>query len=186
MFDFSKYEDKLKEKIGNKRFNHTLRVCETALKINDGVDENKIRQAALLHDCAKYNEDYYLDKYKDQIDFPDYILENKFVLHAFLGSIVAKKEYNIKDREVLDAISYHTTARANMTKLDKIILLADAIEPKRSYPGVDKLRELSKKDLTEAVLFSLDGTIKSLVDRKVEICPLTIEARNYIIKEKNE
>lgn len=186
MFDYSKYEDKIIEKIGIKRFKHSLRVCETALEINDNIDEDKIKKAAVFHDCAKYNEAYYLDKYKDKIDFSDDIINNKFVLHAFLGSIVAKEEYNIKDRDVLDAIRYHTTGRVNMTKLDKIIFLADAIEPKRSYPGVDELRKLALKDLDEAVLYSLNGTIKSLVDRNVKICRLTIDARNYLIKEKNE
>lgn len=186
MFDFSKYEDKIREKIGDKRYEHSLRVFNTALKINDGVDEEKIKQAALLHDCAKYNEKYYFEKYRDKIDFPQDIINNKFVLHAFLGSIVAKEEYNINNGEVLDAIRFHTTGRENMTQLDKIIFLADACEPKRSYPGVDELRRLAKKNLDEAVLYSLNGTIKSLIDRGVEICTLTIESRNYLIKEKNE
>ncbi|MGO3017917.1 MAG: bis(5'-nucleosyl)-tetraphosphatase (symmetrical) YqeK [Anaerococcus sp.] len=186
MFDFSRYEAKIREKIGDKRYNHSLRVCQTALDLNEGLDEEKVKKAALLHDCAKYNEKYYLNKYRDKIDFPKEIIYNKFVLHAFLGSIVAKEEYNIKDKEVLDAIKFHTTGRKNMTKLDKIIFLADACEPNRSYPGVDELRKLAKKNLDDAVLYSLDGTIKSLIDRKVEICTLTIESRNYLIKEKNE
>lgn len=186
MYDFLKYEDKIREKIGDKRYKHSIRVYKTALELNRGEDENKIKAAGLLHDCAKYNEAYYLEKYKEKIDFSDDIINNKFVLHAFLGSIVAKEEYNIKDREVLDAIRYHTTGRVKMTKLDKIIFLADAIEPKRSYPGVEKLRELAHKNLDQAVLFSLNGTIKSLIDRDIEICTLTIDARNYLIKEKNE
>ncbi|MDD7306340.1 MAG: bis(5'-nucleosyl)-tetraphosphatase (symmetrical) YqeK [Peptoniphilaceae bacterium] len=186
MFDLTKYEDRLREKIGDKRFNHSLRVYQTALEINDKIDEEKIREASLLHDCAKYNEKYYLDKYKDKIDFSKDIINNKFVLHAFLGSIVAKQEYSIEDEEVLDAIRFHTTARPKMTKLDKIIFLADSIEPNRSYPGVIKLRELAHKNLDQAVLFSLNATIKSLIDRNIEICRLTIDARNYLIKEKDE
>lgn len=186
MYKYLEYEDKIKEKIGGKRYKHSIRVYQTALDINDGIDSQKIKEASLLHDCAKYNEDYYLEKYRNLIDFSDDIIDNKFVLHAFLGSIVAKEEYNIEDREVLDAIRYHTTGRVNMTKLDKIIFLADAMEPKRSYPGVDKLRELAHKDLNQAVLFSLNGTIKSLIDRDIEIFRLTIDARNYLIKEKNE
>ncbi|MFQ9997915.1 MAG: HD domain-containing protein, partial [Anaerococcus obesiensis] len=64
MFDFSKYKDKLKNDIGEKRFNHVIRVKDMALKINKNIDIEKIKTAALLHDCAKYNEKYYLDKYK--------------------------------------------------------------------------------------------------------------------------
>ena len=72
-----------------------------------------------------------------------------------------------------------------MTDFEKIIFLADACEENRNYDGVDKLRELAFKNLDDAVLFSLDGTIKSLVDRKMVIFPLTIKARNYLLREKN-
>ena len=72
-----------------------------------------------------------------------------------------------------------------MTDFEKIIFLADACEEKRDYEGVDKLRKLALKDLDAAVLFSLDATIKSLVDRKIIIFPLTIKARNYLLRKKN-
>lgn len=186
MFDFKVYEKNLVEKIGEKRFQHSVRVVETALKLNTNIDPDKIIKAAILHDCAKYNEEYYYNKYKDKYFFDEEIVNNKAVFHAFLGSIVAKEEYNIKDSDILDAIRYHTTGRENMTDFDKIIFLADAIEPKRDYPGVDTLRKLAEKDLNEAVLFSLEGNIRSLLDRKMEICLLTIKARNFLIKEQNE
>lgn len=185
MFDFSKYKDKLKNDIGEKRFNHVIRVKDMALKINKNIDIEKIKTAALLHDCAKYNEKYYLDKYKKYCDFSKEIISNKAVLHSFLGPIVAKYEYGVDDDEILNAIKYHTTGKENMTDFEKIIFLADACEENRNYEGVDKLRELAFKNLDDAVLFSLDGTIKSLVDRKMVIFPLTIKARNYLLREKN-
>lgn len=185
MFDFSKYKDKLKSDIGEKRFNHSIRVKDMALKINKDIDEEKIKTAALLHDCAKYNEKEYLDKYRKYCDFSDEIISNRAVIHSFLGSVVAKYEYDVDDIEVLNAIKYHTTGKEDMTDLEKIIFLADACEEKRDYKGVDSLRKLALKDLDEAVLFSLDGNIKSLVDRKMVIFPLTIKARNYLLRKKN-
>ena len=185
MFDFSKYEDKLKKDIGEKRFNHVLRVKDMALKLNTNIDIEKIKTAALLHDCAKYNEKYFLEKYKKYCEFSDEIIYNKSILHSFLGPIVAKYEYGVDDIEILNAIKYHTTGRENMTDLEKIIFLADACEEKRDYKGVEKLRELAFKNLDDAVLFSLDETIKSLIDRKIIIFPLTIKARNYLLRKKN-
>lgn len=185
MFNFSKYRDKLKNDIGEKRFNHVIRVKDMALKLNNGIDEEKVVTAALLHDCAKYNEKHFLEKYKNQCDFSTEILTNKSVLHSFLGPIVAKNEYGINDIEILNAIKYHTTGRENMNDLEKIIFLADACEEKRDYEGVEDLRKLAFKNLDDAVLFSLDGTIKSLIDRKIIIFPLTIKARNYLLRKKN-
>lgn len=185
MFEIDKYKEKLKNDIGEKRFDHCLRVVDFALKLNKNLDEDKVKASALLHDCAKYNEEYFIKKYKEDIDLSKEILENKAVLHSFLGKIVAKKEYNINDEEVLNAIKYHTTGRANMTELEKIVFLADACEEKRDYQGVDEIRKLAFKDLDEAILKSLDGTIRFLIDKKSIIFPLTIEARNYLIKEKN-
>ena len=156
-----------------------------ALKLNTNIDVEKIKTAALLHDCAKYNEEYFFEKYKKYCDFSDEIIENKSILHSFLGPIVAKYEYGIYDEEILNAIKYHTTGRENMTDFEKIIFLADACEEKRDYEGVEKLRALAFKNLDDAVLFSLDETIKSLVDRKMLIFPLTIKARNYLLREKN-
>ncbi len=185
MFDFSRYKDKLKKDIGEKRFKHVIRVKDMALKLNTNIDVEKIKTAALLHDCAKYNEEYFFEKYKKYCDFSDEIIENKSILHSFLGPIVAKYEYGVYDEEILNAIKYHTTGRENMTDFEKIIFLADACEEKRDYEGVEKLRALAFKNLDDAVLFSLDATIKSLVDRKMLIFPLTIKARNYLLREKD-
>ncbi|MDY3005471.1 bis(5'-nucleosyl)-tetraphosphatase (symmetrical) YqeK [Anaerococcus sp. AGMB00486] len=185
MFNLDEYKDKLIDNIGIKRFNHCLRVRDFALKLNKRLDNYKIETAAILHDCAKYNEKYYLDKYKNYCNFDKEILENKAVIHAFLGKIIAEKEYNINDEEILNAIKYHTTGRVNMTELEKIIFLADACEEKRNYQGVEEIRNLAFKDLDKAVLKTLDGNIKSLIDRGLIIFPLTILARNYLLKEKN-
>ncbi|WP_297281116.1 bis(5'-nucleosyl)-tetraphosphatase (symmetrical) YqeK [uncultured Anaerococcus sp.] len=186
MYNLSMREEKLISDIGEKRFKHCKRVMKTALKINEsyGIEEDKLKTAAILHDCAKYNEDKYLKLYGKNLE--SYQIEFKDVLHSFLGAEVAKKVYNINDEQVLDAIRFHTTGKANMTDFEKIIYLADAIEPQRNYPGVDKIRKLLEKNLDDAVLFSLDHNLEFIISKKSLIHPLTIDARNFLIKEKND
>lgn len=184
MYDLKNWENNLIEDIGLKRFKHSKRVLETALKLNTTVDDDLVKTAAILHDCAKYNEDKYLKLFSDNINAET--IKYKSVLHSFLGAEVAKKVYNIDNDQVLDAIRYHTTGKENMSKLEKIIYLADAIEPERSYPGVDELRDLAKKDIDQAILYSLSHNIIFLTKKLSLIHPLTISAYNYLIKEKNE
>ncbi len=184
MYDIEKWEDKLISDIGKKRYKHCQRVMETALKLNTKEDEDLVKTAAILHDCAKYKEEELYKIYGENIDKSE--TSYKEVIHSFLGAEVAKKVYNIDNENVLDAIRYHTTARADMTYLDKLIFLADAIEPNRDYPGVDKLRKLADKDFDEAILYSLNHNINFLIEKDSLIHPLTIEARNFLIKEKDE
>lgn len=187
MFDIELYKDRLISDIGEKRYKHSLRVMECAETLSEGkkVDKEKVKIAALLHDCAKYNEAKYMKELKidkfDEID-PD---SSKSVVHSFLGAEVAKKVYNIRDKEILKAIKYHTTGKENMNLLEKIVFLADAIEDGRSYPGVDDIRKKASENLDLGVLECLNHSIRYLIDIDAFIDPLTLKARNYLIKEKN-
>lgn len=178
--------EKLQDSIGKKRFDHSIRVYKTALKLNKKLNLNlskeDIKLAGIFHDCAKYNEMMYFEKYKQKYNLDKEIIENKAVSHSFLGAIVAKEEYNISNRDVLDAIKYHTTGKENMSDLTKLILISDSIEPNRDYNGVDDLRDIAKKDLDLAVIMQLDSTIKFLIDKHSIIHLQTIKARNYIMK----
>ena len=180
-------QNKLINDIGEKRFKHSLRVAETAVKLADnyGLDPKKAFLAGLIHDCAKYNEEAYIKKYN--IDFSIYPVSSikDPVLHSFLGAEVAKKVYNIYDRDVLKAIEYHTTGRPDMSDLEKIIFIADAIEPARDFEGIDKIRKLAFENLNKAMLNLLDSNIIFLIGKKALINPLSFEARNYLIEEKN-
>ncbi len=187
MFDIELYKDRLISDIGEKRYKHSLRVMNCAEKLSEGkkVDKEKVKVAAFLHDCAKYNEERYMkelniDNFKE-ID-PD---SSKSVVHSFLGAEVAKKVYNVRDEEILKAIKYHTTGNENMSLLEKIVFLADAIEEKRSYPGVEEIRKKASKNLDLGVLECLNHNIRYLIDMDAFIDPLTLKARNYLIKEKN-
>ena len=167
MYDLENWKEQLLSDIGDKRFKHSMRVMETSIELNKkyNIDEDKLKTAAILHDCAKYNEDKYYNLYGKNLE--SYQKEFKQVLHSFLGAEVARLVYNIKDEEVLDAIRFHTTAKENMSDFEKI-------------------RSLAKKDLDQAMLYSLDHNIEFIISRKALIHPLTIDARNFLIKEKNE
>lgn len=176
---------KLEELIGEYRFNHSLGVMETAEKFckDLGEDSEKGKIAGLFHDCGKF-----LDKKKafefikdNNLLYPDEYLENFQLLHPHLGADVARIIFDIKDEYILDAIRYHTTLRENPSLLDKIIFITDAIEPGRDFEGVDYLRDLANKDIDQAILSSLDDTIKALINKKKYLGLDTIKARNYFL-----
>lgn len=176
---------KLKKEIGIERYNHSMRVRDTAVKLAKifNCDLDKAILAAVLHDCAKYVDKDYLLKQATKFGIMNHksYKDNMQVVHAPLGAIIAKKEYGVKDKEVLNAICYHTTGRKKMTKLDKIIYVADFIEPKRDFDGIDRIRKLAKKDLDAAVLAALENSILFLVKKHSPIHLDTIKARNYLI-----
>lgn len=187
MYNIDEIKEKLIEDIGEKRYKHSLRVSELARDLAEkyDVDGDKAFLAGLIHDCAKYNEEAYIRKLN--IDISSYKISSikDPVLHSFLGAEVAKKVYNISDKDILEAIKYHTTGKAAMTKLEKIIFIADAIEPNRDFEGIDKIRKLANNDLDKAMLALLDSNIIFLISKKALINPLSFEARNYLIEEKN-
>ena len=186
--DLRKYESEIKNRIGEKRFFHTERVEEVALelaKIHD-VDQEKAKIAGFLHDCAKIrdSEELLKEAKKHGLLLTEEMKKAPQIIHSHLGAVFAEEVYGIEDREILNAIKYHTTGRANMTDLEKIIFLADYIEPKRNFDGVEKARELAKKDLDSAMYFALNNTLKFLVEKDSYIVLETVKARNYY-KELN-
>lgn len=187
MYNIEKIKEKLIEDIGEKRYKHSLRVAQLAQNLAQiyDLDEEKAYMAGLIHDCAKYNEEKYIEKLN--IDTSSYKITSLKdpVLHSFLGAEVANKVYNISDKDILDAIKYHTTGKKSMTSLEKIIFIADAIEPKRDFEGIDSIRDASRKDLDKTMLMLLDSNIIFLISKKASINPLSFEARNYLIEERN-
>lgn len=178
---------KLHKALNPKRFIHTQGVAEEAAKMANryNYDIKKAYIAGLLHDCAKCiptEEKLKLCKKYDVALDP--ILEaNPDLTHSFLGAKVAEFEYGIKDKDILNAIAYHTTGRANMSTLEKIVYIADYIEPNRPFhEGLDKARELAYEDLDEAMIFILKGTIS--YNSKKMIHPLSFDALNYYNKEE--
>ena len=144
MLSFDEIQHRVSQWMGKKRFKHTLGVVESATQLAKlyNVDVEKARLAALLHDCAKEmplkDMQALVDASKYEAD--DELLANGNLLHGLAGMIRAEKEFSITDLEVLEAIRVHTTGKVHMSKLDKVIFLADYIEPNRNFPGVDELR----------------------------------------------
>lgn len=171
--------------IGKQRYEHSLRVVDTAVKLARiyGGEIEKAKTAALLHDCAKYTDEISLLKRISDFDIllDNIMLSNRLLIHGPLGSKIAEIEYGVIDKEILNAIYYHTIGRMNMTLLDKIIYIADYIEPARSFSKVEKIRTLAFEDLDRSILMAMDNTVLYLIQNKKLIHPNTIEARNYLL-----
>jgi nicotinate-nucleotide adenylyltransferase len=164
------YYERLTKELKPQRMEHTAYVLETAIALADrfGADAKKARTAALLHDCAKYLPDDILLSYADTE--PPMIQ----ILHAPAGADYARTAYGVEDPEILRAIRLHTTGDAGMTLLDKIIYLADMIEPSRSYDGVDQIRNASSLD--EMMRLALLQSIWYIKEKGNAIHPATLRA----------
>lgn len=180
----------LKENLKEGRFNHTLGVAETAktlAKLNN-VDEKRAELGALLHDCAKNMMVSELIRILEENSQEIDEIEKRVpeLLHAKVGAIVARETMGIEDEEVLSSVVYHTTGKKNMTTLEKIIFIADYIEPNRVFPGVEETRILTFKDLDKGVLAAIDNSLKFIITNGGLVHPYTIEARNFLLMEQRK
>ncbi|WP_125152589.1 bis(5'-nucleosyl)-tetraphosphatase (symmetrical) YqeK [Clostridium rectalis] len=190
MWSEEQIEEYLKKNLEQKRFKHSISVRDTAIDMGKFYGENieKLRIAGLVHDCAKNIKGYELiniaRKHGYKID--DVCKKSPQLLHGLVGSIIAKEVMEINNKDILNAIAYHTTGRKNMTMIEKIIYLADYIEPLRKYDGVNELRKIAYKDIDKAMIESFNVTIKFVIERGQLIHLNTIEGRNYILKTVGE
>ncbi|MFD1177705.1 bis(5'-nucleosyl)-tetraphosphatase (symmetrical) YqeK [Paenibacillus puldeungensis] len=172
-----------------KRWQHVEGVMESAVILAKryGGDPEKADLAALLHDLAKF---WPIDEQEAIIRDNDLNTEllayDKQLLHAEVGAFIARWDYGVGDQEVLDAVRYHTSGRIGMTLLDKIVCLADYIEPGRNFPGVERIRELAETSLDDALIAGFDSTISFLLEKHKVIFPMTVLARNDLIQNKTE
>ncbi|NTW72559.1 MAG: HD domain-containing protein, partial [Eubacteriaceae bacterium] len=123
---------------------------------------------------------------ENDLVFDEITLYETQLMHGPVGRLVARKEFGIEDEEVLSAIEFHTTGKANMTLLEKIIYLSDFIEPTRNYKGVRKLRKLALTNLDQALAMAFDNTIRFVISIESVLHPRTIEARNYLLMNTKE
>lgn len=174
----------LKKKLLPTRYEHTLSVSFTsmALAMRYQYDVNKAELAGLLHDCAKrFDDTTIIEKcQKKGILLSEEELQTSAVLHAKLGAVLAEEKYGIHDIEILDAIRYHTTGRSNMTLLDKIVYIADYIEPRRNKaPNLDEIRKLAFIDLDEALYQIMKQTLDYLNKKGGSVHSMSREAFLY-------
>jgi predicted HD superfamily hydrolase involved in NAD metabolism len=175
----------VRERMPAKRWEHVQGVMATAIVLAErfGADPIKADLAAIVHDVAKYWPILQLEQTVIEQDIQGDLLQyDRQLLHAHVGAYIAKAEYGITDIEILDAIRYHTSGREQMTLLDKVVCLADYMEPGRDFPGVDHIRKLAETSLDEALIAGFNSTISYLITQGKSIYPLTILARNSLIE----
>ncbi len=184
VYNMRQMQRRVKRELSPKRYEHTMGVMYTAaaLAMCHGYDIKAAQVAGLLHDCAKNIDDekklMMCEKYN--ITITETERKNPFLLHAKLGAFLAMHKYNISDMEIINAILNHTTAKPAMSTLDKIIYVADYIEPLRDKaPNLHNIRKIAYEDLDRCVYMILKDTLSYLEARGGEIDPITIKACRY-------
>ena len=186
----------IEKNFSEKRKIHTEGVRQTAIKLaeqfGDGNPElvEKAELAALYHDMYRGVPVDVLNYYVKHLDLDEKrYKDNANLAHGKIAAIVIQRDFDEKDQDIINAVSYHTTGRPEMSLLEKIIYIADAVEPNRSYPGVQSLRQILEYDLDKAVLQSLTNTINYVRSEKKFLDEDTVLAKEYfekLIKEKGE
>ena len=174
--------EKLKAYMSPKRFLHTVGVEEAAISLTNkfGLDKEKTSKAALLHDITKeLSTNEHLRLCEENGIVLDEVEKNEpKILHPITGAIIAKRDFGILDEEILRAIRYHTTARTKMSQLEKIIFMADFIEPYRDFDGVEIIRQKTEEDFEQGFLYALIFSICDVSQKKKMIHINSLEAMN--------
>ncbi len=184
--EFEKLFENLKKyvsaRVSAKRWDHTQKVAEEAVKLCKihSEDIKKAKIAGIFHDAAKEISLEESNELVKKYGLGDKYIDNKNLAHGKIASKLIQSEFGIKDEDIINAISYHTTGRAGMSKLEEIIFVADAIEPNRCYDGVDEIRKITYKDLDRGCYVTVVGTIESLYKRNIlPIDDDTLKAGKY-------
>jgi predicted HD superfamily hydrolase involved in NAD metabolism len=183
--DFEKATELVKANLSKERFEHTLRVKDTAIELAEkySAPVDLVTTAALFHDYAKDMEKEYLKHLILTYQLPEDLLQYHFELwHGPVASKLIEEQFNITNKDVKNAIYYHTTGRANMSLIEVIVFVADYIEPGRNFPGVNEVREDAKKDIYVAARNALKNTIHFLLNKDATIHPDTFLAYNDLTK----
>lgn len=166
---YQQAEDMVRQTLSPKRFQHTMNVKKLAVRMAQhyGVNTEKTALAAILHDSAKELPRTELLQIMQDNAIIKKGTQNRPepVWHGICAAILAKTQWNVQDEEILSAIACHTTGKENMSKLDKILFLADMTSAERDYPGVEELRSLEMRNLDKAMIQALKMTI-SFVEQK--------------------
>lgn len=179
-------KEKLQSALSIDRYIHTLGVAEEAQKLaevyGDAELVKKAEYAGLLHDCAKDYPDDMKKRFCKEYHVPvdDVMKKQLGLIHPFLGAEVAKREYGVEDEDIIGAIRWHTTGKPEMTVLEKIVFIADYIEPNRKpFDGLEKARKLAYENLDKAMAYILESTIEYVKERNRALHPYSVEALEY-------
>lgn len=166
----------IRDNLKPERVEHTAGVIEYALKHAPyyGLDKAQVLTAALLHDCAKY---------KNPADYKGFTMPQGVpapVVHQYLGAYIAETELGVKDEAVLDAVRYHTSGRADMSDLEKLIFTADMLEKGRKFDGVDELRRIADADFEKGFAAAIKKSYEFVVASGKPVYEETLKAIKYI------
>lgn len=187
--DIKKIRKKMEKTLDPHRYEHTLGVAYTAacLAMIYQEDVVKAETAGLLHDCAKCmtNEEQIEICHKHHLEITEAEEANPVLLHAKVGSYLASKKFEVQDEDILNAILNHTTGRPGMSMLEKIIYIADYIEPGRKQaPNLPTIRKTAFQDLDKALLMILEDTLQYLHSIQGMIDPMTQTTYDYYCTRK--
>lgn len=177
----------IKNNLSEKRFAHSLGVAKEAKKLAEfwGADCQKAEIAGLAHDLAKELKKEELEEYLKLNDSGCLLKKYDFpLLHGPAAAVILKNEFKICDKEILDAVFYHTTGKADMPLLTKIVYIADFTEEGRSFSEAKTARDISYKNLDKAVIYISGRVIINTVEKEKTIHPDTVLARNFLLNKE--
>lgn len=189
--DLKKIRKEMEEELSAKRYEHTLSVAYTAASLAMVHDENTDNAllAGMLHDCAKCLSDKKMISICHKHNLPISEVEKQnpaSLLHAKVGSVLAQEKYGIEDQDILNAICYHTTGRPAMSKLEKILYIADYIEPYRNHAAnLKEIRRMAYQDLDKTLLKILEDTLSYLASTDRPIDAMTKETYEFYRKRED-
>lgn len=178
-------EEIIRAKLSQNRYRHSMQVASVARDMARifGLNEDKAYLAGILHDYAKGipgHELLALAKQNNLLE-DDVEARSPDLLHAPVGAFLLARDEGLLDDEILDAIRYHTLGRVGMTDLEKVLFLADMIEPGRDFPGIERLRCLVRRDLDQGMIQAIDSTLRYCMEQGRLIHPRTVLVRNYLL-----
>ncbi len=186
--DLNEYKKIIKPKMGEARYKHSVNVAKEAKYLAKlyGADEHKAEIAGILHDITKEmpKEEQLQIILESGIILDNVKMEAPKLWHGLTGSLYVQKHLGIEDEDILNAIRYHTTGRAGMSVLEKIIFVADFTSEERTYKGIGTMRKKSRKSLEEAMLYGYKFTFTDLSKRELAIHPDEVACYNEIVINK--
>lgn len=181
----AEFLEEIKKRLNPDRLYHSLNVADEAKKLakHYGADEQKAFTAGLLHDILKNTPDSELLQYfeRNGIMLTEIERASRKTWHAMAGADFLRRELQVTDADILSAVRWHTTGRAGMTLLDKVLFIADFISADRDYPGVERMREKAYVSLEDAMLEGLQFTINELVENAWPVHEDSIRAYNELV-----
>ena len=176
----------IRENLNEHRLTHTYGVRDLAVELARiyGADPDKAELAALIHDMAKPLDNDEANREIEKYGLDKSLIDNKNLAHGHIAAAWAEDKFGITDEDILNAARYHTTARAGMSKLEKIIYVADTVEVNRTYEEAAMLREKSLTDIDWVYRYILMWTKENLKERKLELSKDTEEAIAEVLNDK--